>query len=308
MITLRVTLGIQRPYVEVKRIDDTNDHLLGGGAHGSVEVVIDSKGNKVAAKKIHQVDRNISGQLKRILTEMTVLLNLRHKNIVRYIGLADLPPGALPVIVMELMDANLHDCIVDKCSPGPLDYNNKVQVMLGVCSGLDYLHENGVIHRDLTARNVLLDTHGIAKIADFGNCKILSQNKLNTSMTANQGTLLYLAPECTRKTYTKMVDIFSYGHITLCVFTNEFPTTLLCYASEDEDGELVSRSEVERRQQYIDKLVELMKPNTIIVSLVKQCLANSAKRRPSLMTIQQMLIEAQQKPPSNTVGSSCDTS
>ena len=289
--------GVQRPYIKVKRIDDTRRHVLGGGAHGSVEVVLDSKGNRVAAKKIHQVDRNISCQLRRIMTEVTVMLHLRHRNIVRYIGLADLDPGELPAIVVELMLTNLYDCILSKCPPGPLDYNSKIRVMLNICSGLDYLHENNVIHRDLTARNVLLDTHGNAKISDFGNCRILSTEQMS-SMTANQGTLLYLAPECTQKTYTKMVDIFSCGHISLCMFIDEFPSNILCYVSEDEDGELICRSEVQRRQKYIDQLQELMKPNTIIPSLVKKCLANSAKKRPSLVTMQQMLKEAELTPPS----------
>ena len=94
---------------------------------------------------------------------------------------------------------------------------------MGVCQGLLYLHGESVVHRDLTARNVLLTTSLRAKITDFGNSRIvhLEPGRLARTLTRFPGTLVYMAPEAVSEDgqYGPSLDVFSFGVLTLFVLT-----------------------------------------------------------------------------------------
>ena len=275
----------------IKNVTLTNV-IIGRGSYGCVEVV-KIRNVEYAAKRFH---RDFETQLKhklnkKLIMEYTILISLRHKNIVDYLGLSYVHNEGLPILIMEKLICSLHDRLCNTKQPPPT-FPTKLRILLDVAEGLCYLHSQNpaVIHRDLTARNVLLDSQGLAKISDFGNSTIIKIDQMSTleSMTCTPGTIVYSAPESMQhhKKYNEKIDIFSFGHLALFVFINEFPSELLPAVDAQEDGQLLARSEVQRRQLYIDMLKKCAEDHDQgaqgydICKLVANCLENRPKERP----------------------------
>lgn len=97
-------------------------------------------------------------------------------------------------LIMELAKGgNLHQRINDNTN-GPLSHIQILQLAHDVAQGLAYLHPL-VIHRDLKPSNILLDEKGHAKIADFGISRVKDPSKTCLTVTNNNGTPMYMAPE-----------------------------------------------------------------------------------------------------------------
>ena len=77
-----------------------------------------------------------------------------------------------------------------------------------VCNGLQHVHENKEIHRDIKPDNILISCDGVIKIADFGTAII---SCYQTHLTPGVGTKLYKAPEQDTSNYDKSVDIYPLG-------------------------------------------------------------------------------------------------
>ena len=148
--------------------------------------------------------------------------SLRHPNITQFLGLCFLPNTRLPLLVMEKLETSLDDLLEHVPN---LSLSIKCSVLEGVSSGLVYLHkrELPVIHRDLTAKNVLLTSFLQAKITDMGNSRIIDMRPGQLAMTLTQlpGTLVYMPPEALSDThrYGPSLDVFSFGHLTLYTMT-----------------------------------------------------------------------------------------
>lgn len=277
----------------IKNVTLTNE-IIGHGSYGCVEVV-KIRDVEYAAKRFHRdFERQLRYKLnKKLIMEYTILISLKHKNVVDYLGLSYVHNEALPILIMEKLMCSLHDRLCSNTQPPPV-FPTKLRILLDVAEGLCYLHgqDPAVIHRDLTARNVLLDSQGLAKISDFGNSTIIQIDQMSTleSMTCTPGTIVYSAPESMQhhKKYNEKIDIFSYGHLALFVFINEFPSELLPAVDPQEDGQLLARSEVQRRQIYFDKLRKYAEDHNRgdhtkgydICELVANCLENRPKQRP----------------------------
>lgn len=281
----------------MKKVVKKNE-ILGRGTYGCVEVVL-WQGVECAAKRL-RTDVRGCGRKKfyeQFRNEYDLLSSLKHENIVAYVGICFLShsdQADVPVLMMERLKIDLHKRLVDfaKDYPHPLTKKEKILILLGVTKGLKYLHTHKppVIHRDLTARNVLLDEYSTAKIADFGNSRILGidQSSCIESMTCIPGTLVYSAPEALSVStchtqYNAKIDIFSFGHLTLFVFIDEFPNELLPPVEISSDGSRLALTEVERREKYINKLYSRSTEYNIplIVKLVTECLDNRPTFRPT---------------------------
>ena len=148
--------------------------------------------------------------------------SLCHPNITLFFGLCFLPNTQLPLLVMERLEASL-DELLEHMAGLPLFL--KCSVLEDVASGLIYLHKRKptVIHRDLTAKNVLLTSSLQAKITDMGNSCIIDMSPGQLARTLSQlpGTLVYMPPEALSDTHRcgPSLDVFSFGHLTLYTLT-----------------------------------------------------------------------------------------
>ncbi|MBA0832339.1 hypothetical protein Goarm_016738, partial [Gossypium armourianum] len=100
-----------------------------------------------------------------------------------------------------------------------------LKVALDVSKGMNYLHQNNIIHRDLKTANLLMDENQVVKVADFGVARVQSQSGV---MTAETGTYRWMAPEVIEhKPYDHKADVFSFGISLWELLTGELPYGLL---------------------------------------------------------------------------------
>ncbi len=154
--------------------------------------------------------------------ECQLMAGLRHPNITQFLGLCFLERSELPLLVMERLEMSVDDLL--ECYPNiPLPV--KISILTDTGSGLVYLHSRGppIVHRDLTARNILLTSSLTAKITDMGNSRMvtLKPTQLAQTLSKNPGTSVYMPPEALSEShrYGPSLDVFSFGHLALYILT-----------------------------------------------------------------------------------------
>ncbi|XWS45043.1 hypothetical protein CRYUN_Cryun15aG0102500 [Craigia yunnanensis] len=156
---------------------------------------------------------------KEYITEVKVISQLRHRNLVQLIGWCHDRNDFL--LVYELMpNGSLDSHLFGRRSP--LTWPIRYRISLGLASALLYLHEEWeqcVVHRDIKSSNVMLDSSFNAKLGDFGLAKLLD-HELGPKTTGLAGTLGYLAPEyISTGRASKESDVFSFGVVILEIAT-----------------------------------------------------------------------------------------
>ena len=269
-----------------------NGKAIGVGAYGRV-FEVDYCGAIFAAKEIHSIlveevrREEFESTKQAFLTECIRSGSLSHPNIVHFLGVYN--PGGhslLPVLVMERMQESLTS-VVEKYPNIPMYV--KLSMLLDVSRGLWYLHTHHppIVHRDLSPNNVLLTSQFVAKISDLGVAKVIQADSKKTKTRA-PGTVDFMPPEALLETpeYGPPLDIFSYGGVILHVVNQEWPTPLHYVMTDPKTGKMVALSEVERRQQHMEKMTGTpadLRP------LVEQCLDNHPSRRPPISDVSERI-------------------
>ena len=225
MATRRVSAPMSSA-AELRRFEIQGAHErrkeLGRGAYGEVKVY-DVDGVPCAGKVMHEfLLRSAGGDgVRRYIDECKLLAKLVHPNIVQFMGVTFPRGAALPVLLMERLPIDL-DGLLENTPNIPIGI--RATFLTDIARGLNYLHSQRppVIHRDLSARNVLLSAILVAKISDLGNSRIvnLSPNEVSR-LTHAPGSPLYMPPEAleTSPSYGPSLDVFSFGQIALFAAT-----------------------------------------------------------------------------------------
>ncbi|KAJ5673972.1 Cytokinesis protein sepH [Penicillium macrosclerotiorum] len=177
---------------------------LGRGAFGSVYRALNwNTGETVAVKQIKLVDLPKS-ELRVIMLEIDLLKNLDHPNIVKYHGFVK-SAETLNIILEYCENGSLHSIAKNF---GRFPENLVGLYMSQVLHGLLYLHEQGVIHRDIKGANILTTKEGLVKLADFG----VASRTTGLSESSVVGTPYWMAPEVIELSgATTASDIWSLG-------------------------------------------------------------------------------------------------
>ena len=259
--------------------------VLGSGAYGSV-IELKCEGKIVAGKIFRTMSRDHTIIVqKKIKDELNIMMEVDHPNIVRTMGVCFLPNEPLPVLLMERMQYNLHSYLLDPNHFG-ITIQTKLSILCDIANGLTCLHNHKpqIIHRDLTANNILLDSGPRAKIADFGNSEILSSLPVMFlgTLTSLQQSLEGNEALNEMSEATPSLDVFQFGHLALSTTIREPIRPLLPPTYTDKvRGVLRARSEVERRQLFVRQAEQLLSRNHSLVKLIKRCLHNDPSLRPS---------------------------
>ena len=169
---------------------------------------------------------------------------------------------------------------------GERQVKHHYSILLDVAKGLDYLHQKEplIVHRDLTASNVLLTVHYMAKISDLGMSKPLKkQNKL----TKAPGNTVVMPPEALEDEphYDHTIDIFSFGCLILHVLSGEVPKPTKDYVPNPNiPGSFFKVSEWDRRASYVEEATD-----HYLLDIAKHCLKDKPSERPNITHVVQKL-------------------
>ena len=186
---------------------------IGHGASGAVYRA-DNENETVALKKIN-INSHPNKNL--ILLEIETMKKYTHENVIEFKNAFFF--DAELWVSMEFMDGgNLADVVIN-CV---LSNNQIGYICKKVLQGIDFLHKNGIIHRDIKSDNILINNQGEVKISDFGFCALIreEQDKRNTMV----GTPYWMAPEVVnRQNYDQKIDIWSLGIMIIEMVDGEPP-------------------------------------------------------------------------------------
>ncbi|XVE92378.1 hypothetical protein REPUB_Repub01dG0092300 [Reevesia pubescens] len=193
---------------------------LGQGGFGTVYKGVLPDGREIAVKRLFFNNRHRAADF---YNEINIISSVEHKNLVRLLGCSCSGPESL-LVYEFLPNKSLDRFIFDPSRGKVLNWEKRYEVIIGTVEGLVYLHENSktkIIHRDIKASNILLDSKLRAKIADFGLARSFQEDQSHIS-TAIAGTLGYMAPEyLAHGQLTEKADVYSFGVLLLEIVTGK---------------------------------------------------------------------------------------
>ena len=276
----------------------SGDHK-GSGAYGAVyEVTVNDV--RCIAKRLHDIlvneevsSRERASIQEKFRQECILLSRLRHPNVVHFVGVHyGQHPGDLS-LVMERLHTDLGKFL--DSHPAQIPLSIKLSILLDISYGLLYLHSHlpPIVHRDLSANNILLTKDLRAVIADLGVSKLLNLQQQTKKLTKAPGTLYYMPPEALKEVpvYDVSLDAFSFGHLSLYVANQEFPNVY-----EITMTQLVVQQQtiqISRRRRAIDELGE----DHCLYPIIIRCLQDLPERRPTTAEINSTLKMLTEKHP-----------
>ncbi|TYH45095.1 hypothetical protein ES332_D11G240600v1 [Gossypium tomentosum] len=195
----------------------SSERKLGEGGFGAVyKGYINELDRTIAVKKISEGSRQ--GE-KEYVTEVKVISQLRHRNLVQLIGFCH-DGGMFLLVYVFMSNGSLDSHLFGKKTP--LNWNLRYKAARGVASALLYIHEEWeqcVVHRDIKPSNIMLDSNFNVKLGDFG-LALLMDHELGPRTTGLAGTLGYMAPEYIKTGRAcKASDVYSFGVVALEIAT-----------------------------------------------------------------------------------------
>jgi mitogen-activated protein kinase kinase kinase len=209
--------------------------LIGQGSFGSVYLALHAvTGELLAVKQVEapspgansQSDTRKKSMIEALKREISLLRDLRHPNIVQYLGCSS--SAEYLNIFLEYVPGGSVQTMLNSYGalPEPLVRSFVRQIL----TGLSYLHNRDIIHRDIKGANILVDNKGTIKISDFGISKKLEATNILNGANNNkhrpslQGSVFWMAPEVVKQTsYTRKADIWSLGCLVVEMMTGTHP-------------------------------------------------------------------------------------
>jgi eukaryotic-like serine/threonine-protein kinase len=198
------------------------ERRLGVGGMATVQLAFDTRLERyVAVKLLAEHLAEDAAFVSRFRREALAAARLVHPNIVQVFDFGSEAASGRQFIVMEFVDG--HSCAEILRDRGPLGPRDAVDILTQACRGLDYAHRNGVVHRDVKPGNLLRNTDGVVKLADFGIAKAAEQSDI-TKVGSVLGTAAYLSPEQARgEPAGPASDLYALGVVAYQLMANRLP-------------------------------------------------------------------------------------
>ncbi|GBG63616.1 hypothetical protein CBR_g38927 [Chara braunii] len=260
------------PHFKSKTLNDK--YLLGDeigkGAYGRVYKGVDLQNGDFVAIKQVSLENIPPEDLAGIMQEIDLLKNLNHKNIVKYLG--SFKTKSHLYIILEYVENGALASIIKPTKFGAFPESLVAVYIAQVLEGLVYLHEQGVIHRDIKGANILTTKEGIVKLADFGVATKLAEADFHTHSVV--GTPYWMAPEVIEMSGVSAAsDIWSVGctiiELLTCVppYYDLQPMPALFRIVQDDHPPLPENA------------------STLLTDFLHQCFRKDGKLRPDAKTL-----------------------
>ncbi|XP_052210775.1 G-type lectin S-receptor-like serine/threonine-protein kinase RKS1 isoform X2 [Diospyros lotus] len=200
----------------------SDKNIIGEGGFGQVYKGQLSNGKVIAVKRL---SANSNQGLNEFKNEVMLIAKLQHRNLVKLLGCCI--HGEERMLVYEYMNNGSLDSFIfgQENTRNLLAWGGRLDIIVGIARGILYLHQDSrltVIHRDLKASNVLLDSEMNPKISDFGLAKTFGGHQSSAQTKNVVGTYGYIAPEyVVDGIFSMKSDIFSFGVIVLEIISGK---------------------------------------------------------------------------------------
>lgn len=280
-------------YAQLKSATDNFDrnNKVGRGGFGTVYKGTLPNKQDVAVKVLSAESRQ---GIREFLTEIDVISNVKHPNLVELIGCCVEEENR--ILVYEYLENSSLDraLLASNSDPANFTWSIRSSICIGVARGLAYLHEeipSPIVHRDIKASNILIDKNYVPKIGDFGLAKLFPDNITHIS-TRVAGTTGYLAPEYAwHGQLTKKADIYSFGVLVIEIVSGKSGSRSLLA----DDKFLLEKTwelyEAGNLKELVDPdLGDYPDEEAIrFIKVALFCTQAAAARRPSMLQVVKML-------------------
>ncbi|XP_058730931.1 G-type lectin S-receptor-like serine/threonine-protein kinase RKS1 [Vicia villosa] len=270
-----------------------HENKLGQGGFGSVYKGCLVNGQEIAVKRLSKNSGQGKGEF---INEVTLLVKLQHRNLVRLLGCCFEKEERM-LVYEYLPNKSLDFFIFDQIQRSSLDWGKRFEIICGIARGVLYLHQDSrlkIIHRDLKASNVLLDGAMNPKISDFGMARIFGEDEIQARTKRVVGTYGYMAPEYAMEgRYSTKSDVFSYGVLLLEIIAGQRNShSEKERSSPNLIGHVWTLWTEGRPLDIVDPTLNQFYPSAIVLRCIQiglLCVREIAMNRPSMLEVVFML-------------------
>ncbi|KAL8250884.1 hypothetical protein R6Q59_034577 [Mikania micrantha] len=276
--------------------DNFNDSReLGDGGFGAVYYGKLLDGREVAVKRLYE---NSFRRVEQYMNEVRILTGLDHENLVKLYGCTSKQSKDLLLVYEYVSNGTVGDHLhgkLAKSSTSLFSWPVRFSIAIQTADALAYLHQSGIIHRDVKTNNILLDKSFQVKVADFGLSRLF-QNVTHVS-TAPQGTPGYVDPEYYQCYHlTDKSDVYSFGVVLI-----ELISSLQAVDTNRHrlDINLANMAMTKIQNHMLDELVDksigferngvVRRTTALVAELAFRCLQQQKDMRPTMKEVAETL-------------------
>ncbi|KAF7819684.1 putative leucine-rich repeat receptor-like protein kinase [Senna tora] len=274
-------------------------YCIGSGGCGRVYKAQLPSGRVVALKKLHNLEASESTLCGIFKNEVRTLAKIRHRNIVRLYGFC-LHQKCMFLVLEYKERGSLYHVLRNDIEAAELNWGIRVNIVRGIAHALSYLHHDytsAIIHRDITSKNVLLNSEMEASLSDFGISRLINHG--SSHRTSLAGTYGYLAPELAyTRVVTEKCDVYSFGVVVVEIMMGRHPGEVLSslWSTSASAQQLLLKDILDPR------LIPTMNQHDVhilgvVATLAFACLRPKPRCRPTMKNVSQKLNFAINKPP-----------
>ncbi|KAL8210643.1 hypothetical protein R6Q57_005080 [Mikania cordata] len=286
------------PFFSLNEIDKATSNFsvsnkLGQGGFGAVYKGVLEDGGYIAVKRLSKTSRQ---GIIEFQNEVICIAKLQHRNLVRLLGCC--VQGEEMMLIYEYMpNKSLDFFLFDTSNSIFLDWPQRYHIINGIARGLLYLHQDSrlrIIHRDLKASNILLDSNMNPKISDFGLARMFKEHETEANTNHVVGTLGYISPEyAANGLFSLKSDVFSFGVLVLEIVSGKKNRG---FSHQNHHDNLLGHAWRLYKEAKPLELVDVALGDTWTASEVLQsihvglsCVQQHADERPSMSSVVHML-------------------
>ncbi|XP_056167836.1 receptor-like serine/threonine-protein kinase SD1-8 isoform X1 [Syzygium oleosum] len=270
----------------------SNSNKLGEGGFGPVYMGKLLNGKHVAVKRLSK--KSAQGMLE-LRNETMLIAKLQHKNLVRLLGCC-LERDEKILIYEDMPNKSLDSFLFDQAKRLLLNWEKRGHIIEGIAQGLIYLHQHSrlrIVHRDLKASNILLDSDMNPKISDFGLAKMFSGNESEANTNRIVGTYGYMSPEYALEGVVSIKsDVFSFGVLLLEIISGKKNTGFYQTDSMNLLGYAWQLWQEDRALCLVDLVLEHSESYSTLmrhINVALLCVQEIAADRPTMSEVLKML-------------------